>query len=183
MHLAVERPHLDFSIQEVADRADVSLRTVYNHFDSREDLLAGLLDHVNGMFEERGGLLIRDVACYAQLDEGVRVNFPVFDELAPLLNVADRLDQPESPLTADHDQRTARMLELVGEELPDLPVGAASLVGRLVRHLVSHRTWRALTADYGMTTPEAVAAVRWAMDVLVEAARGGDVDRLEVDAP
>lgn len=181
MRLTAARPHLDFSMQEVAESAGVSLRTVYNHFDSREALLDGLVDHVNELFEERGGLLIREVDSYDQLGTGVAANFPIFEELAPVLGVADRLDQPESPMTADHDQRTDRMVELVAEELPDLTPQVAGLVGRLVRHLVSQRTWRALVADYGMSTPEAVASVQWAMDTLVDAARRGEVDRLECD--
>src|SRR5215472_1572236 len=53
--LVVERPLADFSLQDVADRAGVSLRTVYRHFASREALLEALLPWVAQQISTTGG--------------------------------------------------------------------------------------------------------------------------------
>lgn len=175
LELTAERPHLDFSMRDVADRAEVSLRTVYNHFGSREDLLDGVLEHVNLLVSERGGTLIADVDSFQGVLGAIAPNFRIFAELGPAFGAVDRLDQAESPLTEDHDHRTRQMIDFVRAELDDPEDPAARVAAVLVRHLASHRTYRWLTAEYGLTTEEAIAAVRWGMQSLVDRAKTGDL--------
>lgn len=182
LELASQRPLLDFSMQEVADEAGVSLRTVYNHFASREELLQAATEHVDDLFHEHAGLLVDDVDHVDEVKKGLVANFPVFERLAPLLGVRDRLDRPEGdPEAAAHDHRTRRIVELVREDLEELPAEVATLIGVLVRHTVSHRTWLALTADYGLTTDQASSAALWTLETILAAARRGDVGTLDED--
>ncbi|WP_250447736.1 TetR/AcrR family transcriptional regulator [Actinotalea sp. C106] len=83
--LLEETGGLNFTIEDLAARADVSRRTVFNHFASLSDVLAAVFDDV------MGGLL----ACYqaqAPLDAGGRAWAgvdAVFDELAAALRATD----------------------------------------------------------------------------------------------
>lgn len=180
LRLVDEHPLMDFSMQEVATAAGVSLRTVYNHFASREELLDGAQELLDQIFRDRAGVTIGEVDHVDQLSDAVVPNFRIFEDLAEFSYVRDRLDRPDDdPSAAAHDHRTERIVELVGADLPDAPEHVARLVGVMVRHTLSHRSWRALTADYGLTTDDATTAVRWALEALLAAARRGDVERLE----
>lgn len=180
--LASERRHLDFSMQEVADRAGVSLRTVYNHFDSRDALLSGLVEMVDELFLERGGVLVRDVSSIDQVRDAVGVNFPIFESLGPLVGAADHLDEP-SPLRDDHVRRTKAMVDLTIEAVPELAPETAAQVGLAVRHMASHRTWATFTQDHGQSTPQSSAMARWAIRIMLDAARRGDIAELEEQGP
>lgn len=173
--LIAERRHLDFSLQEVAERAGVSLRTVYNHFEGREAVLDALADHYGELMVERGGVLIGDVDHVSQLRDAVAVNFRVFEELGGLSEAWLQVSAPAvRAVGEDHDRRTARIVELVAEALPDLDPAAQREVGLALRHLVSQRTWFALTRDYGLDIDAAIRTVVWSFDSLLEKAGRGE---------
>ena len=80
--LVTERRHLDFAMKDVAERAGVSLRTVYNHFPTREDLL----DALGRRLRRRDGgdrAAPRRPTCTSRDDllRAVRVNLGLFEEL------------------------------------------------------------------------------------------------------
>lgn len=173
--LIAERRHLDFSLQEVAERAGVSLRTVYNHFEGREAVLDALADHYGELMVERGGVLIGDVDHVSQLRDAVAVNFRVFEELGGLSEAWLQVNAPAvRAVEEDHDRRTARIVELVAEALPDLGPVAQREVGLVLRHLLSQRTWFALTRDYGLDIDAAIRTVVWSFDSLLEKASRGE---------
>lgn len=170
-----EARHLDFSVQEVADRAGVALRTVYNHFPSREALLDGLSEHTNQLLLEQGGLLISQVNTLDEVREGAAVNFRMFEAMAGLSEASMRLSEQSPASRADHEGRTRRIIELVGRDLPDVDPANLALVAPVIRHLFSRSTWFQMTRDYGLDTEDTVRATQWAVDTLLRAARAGDL--------
>ncbi len=181
--LIAETRHLDFSVQEVAERAGVSLRTVYNHFPSREDLLDGLNDHFSEVMVERQGVLIGDVDSVEQVVEAAATNFRIFEELGGLSEAWIQVSALVPPAAEEHRRRTARMVELVAGALPELAPAQQEVVGTLVRHLFSQRTWYSMTRDYGLSIDDTVEATRWAVTALLDAARGGDPPDTEGASP
>ena len=177
--LIAETRHLDFSVQEVAARAGVSLRTVYNHFPSREDLLDGLNSHFNEVMVEREGVLIGDVDSVEQLVEAAAANFRIFEDLGGLSEAWVQVGALVPPAAEEHEHRTARMVELVADALPDLDPAQQRVVGTLVRHLFGQHTWYLMTRDYGLSIDDTVEAARWAVAALLDAARGGDPPHTE----
>lgn len=173
--LVAETRHLDFSMQEVAERAGVSPRTVYNHFPSREDLLDALLTHFNDRMIELGGVMIADVTSFDDLLAALPVNFRIFDEMAPLTEAWVQLGVVSRPAVEDHDHRTERMVELIGAELPGVDEDARRLVALTVRHLFTHRSWHALTHDLGLDVEEAIAVIDWSARTLLAQARAGSL--------
>ncbi len=64
----------EVSIQEVADRAGVSHRTVYRYFSTREALLEALTERVEGRMAARGGVIFPETV--DDLPEVVRRTSP-----------------------------------------------------------------------------------------------------------
>lgn len=162
--LVTERGTTEFSVQEVADRAEVSLRTVYRYFPNRQALLDGLTELVDQRMED-----LRQDADIGWTDivgrgvEGLAASIPPvfqrFDELEPLSSAMAMLAGGGSR-SAGHDERTAEFREAVATELAALPADQQEATFALVRHLVSSQTWFALRTEFeldGRTAGEAVA--------------------------
>lgn len=173
--LVTERHHLDFSMKEVAERAGVSLRTVYNHFATREDLLDALGEQFNQRMNELGGAEAQEVHDLDGLVDAVRANHAVFDQLGGISDAFAQLPLADVGRDEQRAVRTRVLVELVAAEMPDVPERDAEVVGLLLRHLFSHRSWFWLTREYGLTTDEAAQAVTWAVRALVDTANRGDL--------
>lgn len=173
--LVAETRHLDFSIQEVADRAGVSLRTVYNHFPNREQLLDAFGLHFGERMVERGANVIDQVADLDEVTAAAAINFRIFEELDALTEAWLQVRDTSGAAVADQAHRTERMVELVGKAVPGLDPAVLPLIGLVVRHLYSSTTWHALTRNLGLDVEDAISAVQWAVDSIMEAARRGDL--------
>lgn len=162
--LVTERGTTEFSVQEVADRAEVSLRTVYRYFPNRQALLDGLTELVDQRMED-----LRQDADIGWTDivgrgvEGLAASIPPvfqrFDELEPLSSAMAML-AGGGTRSAGHDERTDEFREAVATELAALPADQQEATFALVRHLVSSQTWFALRTEFeldGRTAGEAVA--------------------------
>ncbi|HUG85815.1 MAG TPA: TetR/AcrR family transcriptional regulator [Euzebya sp.] len=170
--LVTDRRQLDFSVQEVATRAGVSLRTVYNHFETRQDLLGALTDWVMQEMTRMGAPSVEELTGLDDIVDAVQRMFAINGQLGGLSDAYARLDVTEQ-LDSGRQHRTERFAELARADLPDLPAQTARNVGLLVRHLASQRSWYSLTRDYGMTSAEAGAYTAWAIRTVIDAARQG----------
>lgn len=163
-----ERGTTEFSVQEVADRAEVSLRTVYRYFPNRQALLDGITELVDERMEdlrEDADIGWTDMAerSIEELAASVPPVFQRFDELEPLSSAMAMLSGGGSR-SAGHDERTDEFRKAVATELAALPDDQREATFAIVRHLVSSQTWFALRTEFGLdgrTAGEAVArAVR-----------------------
>lgn len=143
----------EFSVQAVADRAQVSHRTVYRHFPSREALLEGLTDHLEDPMRASGLPGIP-----GSLDEGIDSIgdlFEFFEEHSRMIEamVVVRLALGFEP-TRSQD-RTAAFGELVLAEAPHLTRQEAHTYAMGLRAIASSQHWYVLTRRLGLTTEEA----------------------------
>lgn len=172
---------LGFSIQEVADRAGVTHRTVYNHFPSREELNDALAVHVE---EELGkvwpgtrppdeGVGVTGLASMATL------GFPLFERLAThvrayvMLMLATR-----GPAKVSRD-RTERIVRVIDGELGPLPPGVARAVAAAIRMFASSNGWHLLTEHLGLSTSDATSTSAWVIETLLTAVRQGNLPPLD----
>lgn len=159
--------------RRVADRAGISLRSVYVHFEDLEDLflaaaheqtllVAGLARHVpeDGALEDR-------VAAY------VEQRCAILEAVAPIRRAAD-LQEPFSPTMSrllDYARNAARseLARVFGIELSRL--GDVERRRRLAAMdaMASSATWRLLRTANGLTAEEATAAVSDALTALATA--------------
>lgn len=166
-----------FSVQEVADRAGVTHRTVYNHFPTREALNDGLAVYVE---EEMG----RVTGAAGPPDTNLTIDriaempaaaFSMFDALDAhvrayvMLMVASR-----APATV-HRERTAHVQRVIERDAGPLPAGTAPLATAALRMFMSAWTWHLMTEHLGLTTKDAERTTTWALDLLVRAIQRGDL--------
>ncbi|HUG85846.1 MAG TPA: TetR/AcrR family transcriptional regulator [Euzebya sp.] len=170
--LVAERRQMDFSVQEVAARAGVSLRTVYNHFETRQDLLGGLTGWWMEEMDRLGAPSADRLTGLDDVIDAVQRMFAINDRLGGLSDAYARVDVTEQ-VDPGRRRRTERFVELAKADLPDLPSEVARNVGLLIRHISSQRTWYSLTRDYQMPSADAGAYAAWVVRTVIDAARQG----------
>ena len=158
----------DFSIQQVADVAGVSHRTVYRYFSSREELLEGLAEWLDSQMPkpldsyqpEEIADAIRDThAVFAQQPDRVRA-----------LAVLARGGKIRLPPRKQHTRTVQRVMTAFTGHLEQEDARAVAV---LIRALVGSDMWCRLTGEYGMDGQQVTRVVVWAVTTLVDALKAG----------
>jgi AcrR family transcriptional regulator len=173
--LVTERHHLDFSMKEVAGRAGVSLRTVYNHFATREDLLDALGKAMENQAQALGGPRAPELETRDDLLRAVRTNAAIFDQLGGISEAFAQMPLVDVGRDADRVERTKQITDFIARQMPSAPADDARAIAIVLRHLLSHRSWFWLTREYGLETAEVVRVVNWAIETLIDTAESGDL--------
>ena len=161
----------EFSMQDVADRGGVSLRTVYRHFASRDALLDGFAKWAGERFRTVGGAEFpKRVDDIAPL---LRQKYAALELLAPLFVAMTRLDSA----TGIGAPIAAKGVRTIRAALADVTTGLdpklAEAVVWIIRLLWSHRTWAVLHEEAGLEALHAGATAGWVIELIVEALREG----------
>ncbi len=172
--LVTERHHLDFTMKEVAERAGVSLRTVYNHFPTREDLLDELGAVNAARMAARGGYQARELRELDDLLAAVRENFAIFEEMGGISEALAQMPLADVGRDEERSERTRTIVGFVESQMPGVPAADAHAIGVVLRHLLSHRSWFWLTREYGLDSNDASDAIAWVAARSIEAANTGN---------
>src|SRR4051794_10401008 len=151
--LVDEHPAL-VSIPAVAKRANVSVRTVYHHFPTKEALFDELLD-TSKHAEYRPQL--DDATSPKELAAKLPMAYQYLERNADLFN-AVRKSEADSRIRSTLDQRNVdrigRALQPLAEDLDD---DEFRRLCAIVGTIVSNDTFRSLTVRYGLERDEAAA--------------------------
>lgn len=179
-----ERRGSQFTVDELAERADVSRRTVFNHFGSLDDVVLSICtERLNEVIHQ-----VQEVASATPVGDGTRAS--MFDELAMTLRGADLpaaityLAGALGPLAEGNDPRAQALAEeafsrvadhLAAELLRRYP-GADLLDVRLLVSSLVHGV--AVIALHWVTTtdpaaPDARATWDALVDRLIHSVRAG----------
>jgi AcrR family transcriptional regulator len=154
-----------FTIQNVAEAAGVSHRTVYRHFDSREALLDGLQDLIQEQADRVGLPVPQDVS------RALEMVGPLFEEF---YRMGDAMHASVIAATAlgyqTHQQRGAidylyRVLRKSFVHLPEVELRDAAAIFRTI---VNHYTWYVLAINHKLPASDCARATTWAVRVLIE---------------
>lgn len=164
----------DLSVQAVADRAGVSLRTVYNYFENREALLLGIEELADESVTEAGGVIVETDP--ARVGDAIRANFRLFSQLDPVLMTALNIviqaqsvgSVPAGLTRMKADERTNAMRDIVDAARPDLSEEERHALGMLLRTLASSGMWHRLT-ELGVDADTGGQVTAWLFDVVVDA--------------
>lgn len=170
-----ERRGSQFTVDELAERADVSRRTVFNHFGSLDDVVLSICtERLNEVIHQ-----VQEVASATPVGDGTRAS--MFDELAMTLRGADLpaaityLAGALGPLAEGNDPRAqalaeeafSRVADHLGAELLRRYPGADLLDVRLLVSSLVHGV-AVIALHWATTTDPAAPDARAAWDALVD---------------
>lgn len=167
----VEKGLTDFSVQDVAERAGVSQRTIYRHFETRDAMLDALVGWVEERVSALGGMALpEDVD---QVVPALRAKFRALDEVAPIATAVLKLDMA----SRDHSQQSDRSAQAIRGALAGttthLPPDVAEMVIAVIRQIASSRTWLALHEEADVDGVWSADVVAWVVETLLEELKGG----------
>jgi AcrR family transcriptional regulator len=153
----------ELTVPLVAERAGVSLRTVYRHFPSKDDLIEAV-----GEFRDA------DLRPPESIDELLETTPALFEGFAARDDIVRAADVSAAGRQI-HDRarrRRAKALAKIFEEVTaDLSPAEARRLVATVQVLWSTRAWLTLHDNWGMDGREAGRAAQWAIRTLIEEAR------------
>lgn len=160
---------LELSMPEVARRAGVSLRTVYNYFPNRGVLLDGLDDWASERMIENG--FPERVESLDEIPEAMAAAYRAFAAMEGLSIAFARIDRGADERTSrSRDQNTKLLLDLAEQRLAHLPADDRRSIALLLRAMGSTRFWYLLTADLGLDYEDAAQVASWTARIVIEAA-------------
>lgn len=174
----VDNGLMNLSIQSVADRAGVSHRTVYNHFESKDLLVQELARHVADEMAAAGGRNLPDDL--EGLPDTIRRNWSLFESAGIKSEALARVmvDQVSAgggySDTESSHERTAALREAVGRLRPDLTASQVEAIMAVIRIQISFNAWYRLTHEFGLDSETAGDVSSWAFRVLRDALERGD---------
>jgi AcrR family transcriptional regulator len=166
--LFLERQSDGFSVQEVADRAGLTHRTVYRYFPTRPELLGATAQRLApGVAEEPFGEVstveewIDAVEAYFARTE---TNFEIVRRVVGALLASDDMRL----FGQDIRERDANRWEVFRRQFPHLPESDARLTFATLRHLMSSTSYVLYRLRFGLSPAEATQAIRSAASQIVE---------------
>jgi AcrR family transcriptional regulator len=154
-----------FTVQNVANAAGVSHRTVYRHFATREALLDGL----DELLVRRGlsaGVIPENVE-FEDLPNLVPAVFQSFDSCRDGMRAYVVISIALGRRVPGFDERTHRVHEHVARSFPGLTPDEVAEGASVLRLLVGSRTWYLLTEEQDMSSAAAGRAASRAIEALL----------------
>lgn len=157
------------SLKEVARRSGVAERTVYRHFSDRAALEDALTERVS---QRHGwGQRTQELTDLDAFPDAIRHAFDAFEREALDTRVVARMLAASGRSASDSRRRTARMLALVDDELPDLPEHERRTLAGVLQVLGSSRTWLRLHDDFDVSGTDAGPVLAWIAEVVIRELR------------
>lgn len=153
-----------FTMQNVADKAGISLRTVYRHFESREQLLEGLSDHTDQGVDALG---IRPPTNLGEIEPLIRPLFTKFAVIQDGLRATVIASIATRHAAKGYLKRRAMLLDWMAAAYPNLSAGELKEAGAIIGTLSGSRAWYVLTSELGLDSEQAGRAAHWAVRTLL----------------
>lgn len=165
----VERGLEELSLQEVADRAGVSKRTLYNYFDTRETLLVELGRWSDELTLEMGGFL--DPEGLDTLPDMIPAVWRTWAAQGTVHEAVLKIMAASSGsgMSVGRQKRRQAIARAVGQIRPELDPEQREELAALFHALVSAPVYQRLTTEDGLEVETASGLVAWAVSVLRDA--------------
>lgn len=156
----------DLTFQAVADRAGLSVRTVYRHFPNERELHAA----IRRRLEQDVGVHYEDDIALAELPEREQ---RVFDMLMSF--AARPWSAGGPPRWSAHHRRIAGIHKAVAAAAPDAPPRSQDLAAAMLDIIWSVPAFERMVEWSHLDPDEAARTMRWAHDLLVGAIERGEL--------
>jgi AcrR family transcriptional regulator len=161
-----------FTVQNVADKAGVSHRTVYRHFKTREELIGGLAASLDVKAEESSF-----TAFPVTIDDIINVVGPSFEAMGEVEEhfrayvIASIAMQWQD---ASRQRRTQAFNRAIRSAFPHLSSEEVRGAAAVIRSVAGSRSWYQLTFEGGLDSKAAAHAADWAVRALLKDLRRRD---------
>lgn len=178
--LVVEEGVHAFSVRDVAKRAGVSQRTVYNHFPNRRLLLDGLAEVIDQAFRDQD---LREPESLEDLDDSIAAAFEALGEMDRMVQAYVMLTIGARIQARVREERSSRVEEILRRDLGGhVEPAAVPAVAGVIRLLFSSTAWYLLVHHHRVDADVGGRTVQWALDLIVEellAGRGPDLSGVD----
>ena len=168
--LFVDRRQDGFSVQDVADRAGLTHRTVYRYFPTRHELIGAAAQHLAPGFGEDS---FGDVSTVEEWIDAIGAHLARTEaNLEVVRSVLAAMLASEDPvlLSGDLRDRDAHRWDVFRRQFPRLSEDDARRTFATLRHLTSSTTYVFYRLRFGMSPAEATEAIRSGAAQLTEQA-------------
>ena len=154
---AIREQGIDFSVQDAADRAGVTHRTIYRYFESREALVEAVGERYEEWLAEQG---IAEPETFDEVLSQIELLFGLFDQRPDLVRAVAMRILTGGQRRALSKQRTERWRQMFEAGLPHLSGEELEPPFAICRTLTGSVGWYLLTSQFGLSGEQAARAVR-----------------------
>ena len=171
--LIVESGLESLSLADVAHRAGVAKRTLYNYFDSRETLLSELGRWSDDLTLEQGGYLVPEGL--DRLPQMIPAVWRTWAAQGTIHQAVLKVAAASSPsgVSADRRRRQAAIADAITEIRPDLGSARANELAAVFHAIASAPVYERLTTQDGLDVDRAGALIGWVIGVVRDALENG----------
>ena len=157
----------DVTMSEVARTAEITERTVYRHFATREELLTAFWRRILRRFI-RGQT--GDLASLDELFDLTRSTFRRFEENEGVIRAITGSPEGREIRKKPNEQRLETLCKLFAGLLPQLPPAQVRMIAVAAHALASASVWSHMRDFCGIEGEAAADAVTYAIGLMTEAA-------------
>jgi AcrR family transcriptional regulator len=154
----------EITVPGVARSAGVSVRTVYRHFASREDLIREAADWISAHLF--GASLMPETV--TELAADYREHLLAFDQHPKLVRAMAVSRAGNSVRSARRARRLESLSRALGEVTENLSHEERRQAEAMFGYLVNMLAWMTMRDEYGLTGEEIAGAMDWALGVLTD---------------
>jgi AcrR family transcriptional regulator len=161
---AIGEQGLDFSVQDAADRAGVTHRTIYRYFGSREALIDAVGERYEAWLAEQG---TTDPETIEEALAQIEKLFRLVDQSPDVVRANALRILTGGGRTAPSRQRTERWRRTFEASLPHLAREEVEPLFAICRTLTGSLGWYLLTSQFGLSGEQAGRGVRRVVEVVI----------------
>jgi AcrR family transcriptional regulator len=160
----LERGNVQPTVEDVASRAGVAPRTVFQHYSDRDALFAAVGRRRQPQLDLLMGHLSAEGPVEQRIDAVIRQRARVFEWIAPVRRAALLMepfsDAVRAALEAFRAAKRADALRVFAAEIEDVPSQQRAELQAAVPAALSWSSWDALRTQQGLDVEAATAALR-----------------------
>ena len=161
--------YLSPTAEQVAQKADVGLRTVFRHFDDLNSLYSELSADLEALILPVLQIRLRGNSWQDKLMHSIEIRAQFYDRIAALY-LSAQVHRHRSPLITDNLTRDVQRLREIGRIILPAVIQQNVLVFESLDLLMSPDTWVRLRSDQNLSSEEALHVVRLGVNAVLSAA-------------
>jgi AcrR family transcriptional regulator len=155
----IQNDCLSPTAEQVAERAQVGMRTVFRHFDDMETLYREITHDLNAILQPALQQTFKSKNWRDRIDESIEIRAQLFDQVATF-HLAAQIHRHESPYLREQLSQSAQLQrDLLQRSLPAAIVRQPKVFAAL-ELVLSIDTWLRLRREQGLSTQEAIQVLR-----------------------